>query len=809
MAVSPHLWLVWSWRDLRRRWLMVAAIALIIAVGTGVYAGVGGTTPWRLKSNDASYALLGFHDLKATLPDGGFASTDSLRAAAREIPHADWIAAAEERLVVPIQLDASVDDKVILVAGRLIGAVPDATVNRLFLTSGVAPASATSAMTVTLESKFADVHGLTQTGTVRISGGTEVRYASLGYTPEYFRVVGRPGTLATEAGFGVLFATLADAQTLTDHNGQVNDLVLRLVPGADADLVAGEVRDALAAVGATVETRDDDLVYHGLYEDARNDQQTWDFFAILILIGAGFAAFNLISRLVEAERHQIGVGMALGVPSRSLAIRPLLVGVEVAALGAVLGVGTGLAAGAGMRAVLEDSLPMPVWLTPFPLGRYVRAAALGLLVPIVATLIPVMRAIRVEPVDALRSMPGAGRASGRLGAGLAPLARHLPGRVVTSLPLRNLLRASRRTTFTALGIAAAITTVVAVIGMFDSVFDSIDRIDTELTAMSPDRLQVSLEQYTPVSLIEQAPVAADLVSDADVGLRIGSRLIANDTEIDAFVELLDMDAAMWRPAVSSGRLPDAGEGIVLAKKAASDLGVSVGDAIVLHHPVRDGTSFVLVDTELPVSGIHDNPLRFLAYLDAGDAHLFNMDGLANLINVRPAAGVSQDDVKRALFSQPGVATVDTVGGIGPEYRERFAAVSGVLRILETAAFALALLIAFNSASIAMEERQREQATMFAFGLPPRTVMRLLVTESLLVGILGTLVGIGSGYRAMTWIIHQFTTSTVPDLGLTARLSLSTIVPTIVLGVLVVAAAPLLTLRRLTRLDIASRLRVLE
>lgn len=33
------LWLRWSWRDLRRRWLMVSAIALIIAIGTGVYAG--------------------------------------------------------------------------------------------------------------------------------------------------------------------------------------------------------------------------------------------------------------------------------------------------------------------------------------------------------------------------------------------------------------------------------------------------------------------------------------------------------------------------------------------------------------------------------------------------------------------------------------------------------------------------------------------------------------------------------------------------------------------------------------------------
>lgn len=135
--------------------------------------------------------------------------------------------------------------------------------------------------------------------------------------------------------------------------------------------------------------------------------------------------------------------------------------------------------------------------------------------------------------------------------------------------------------------------------------------------------------------------------------------------------------------------------------------------------------------------------------------------------------------------------------------------TGILRIIEMASLALALLIAFNSAGMAMEERVREQATMFAFGLPVRTVMRLLMTESLLIGVLGTAVGIGGGCLAGSWIIHRFTTSTVPELAIDAVLTGRTLGLTIVLGVLVVAAAPLLALRRLTRLDIASRLRVLE
>ena len=60
---SLRLRIIWSWRDLRRRWLLVTALALVIAVGTGVFAGLGGTSAWRLQSNDRSYASLRMHDL--------------------------------------------------------------------------------------------------------------------------------------------------------------------------------------------------------------------------------------------------------------------------------------------------------------------------------------------------------------------------------------------------------------------------------------------------------------------------------------------------------------------------------------------------------------------------------------------------------------------------------------------------------------------------------------------------------------------------------------------------------------------------
>ena len=81
----------------------------------------------------------------------------------------------------------------------------------------------------------------------------------------------------------------------------------------------------------------DEPAHRILYKDAEGDQKLFEIFAYLILAGAAFAAFNLASRIVEAQRREIGVGMALGVPSRELAIRPLLLGAEIAVAGTVLG----------------------------------------------------------------------------------------------------------------------------------------------------------------------------------------------------------------------------------------------------------------------------------------------------------------------------------------------------------------------------------------------------------------------------------------------------------------------------------------
>lgn len=804
------LWLRWSWRDLRRRWVLVSTIALIIAIGTGVFAGLGGTSDWRRRSQDASYARLLAHDVRAVTSTGTFVPEGSLASAVRQaLPEA---VAVEERLVVSTQVDASTAAETILVPGRLVGidVAAGGTVDLVHVADGVGLADGARAV---LEAKFAAAHDLPPSGTILLGGDRALTYDGLGFGPGEFLVRDRLGGVFGEAGFAIVYLPLTTAQELAGLPGAVDQALVRLPEGADRQAAAERLEEVLAGAlpeaAVSVETSDDDPVRTALYEDADNDQQTWNVFAFLILLSASFAAFNLISRIVESERREIGVGMAIGAPPRLLAVRPMLVGAQVALIGVVLGVVVGVLFGAGMRRLLVSFLPLPVWETPFQVGRFARAAALGVALPVVATVVPVWRAVRAEPVEATRS--SAYSAMGR-GGRLTDLLRRVPTpgrRITTQLPFRNVVRAPRRSLLTVLGIGISITALVVVLGALDTWLGAIDRGQAEASRVTPDRVVVDLDRFYPVDGEElRGLLASPVIARAEAGLKLVGQVRAgpDGEEIDLLPEVVDLSSPIWSPTLL-GAVGDVRDGIVLSEKAARDLGVRPGDQVIVRHPQRVGLGYRLVDSTLPVSALQPNPLRFTAFLDRSQAARFGLEGLANTVQVDSAVGV--DELKRALFGLPGVASVQPVSALGDVVENLIEQFIGILRLLEGAVLALALLIAFNSASISADERAREEATMFAFGVRVRTVLGMLTAESVLLGIVGTVLGLVVGFFTLRWMIESMMAETMPDVGFEVLLTPGTMLATVVLGVLAVALAPLFTARRLHRMDIPSTLRVLE
>ncbi len=817
---NMKLWLRWSWRDLRSRWVQVLAIAVIIALGTAVFAGMGGQKTWRIKSYDESYARLNMFDLRVELASGGYVDQNDLIETLRGI---DGVADVNTRLISPTLVDASHEGDLILVRGRLIGMDVSAEnpINGVYVDSehGRTLTAADSGQNVAVvEYKFAKHYGLEPGHPIRVSGDISLEMIGAGHSPEYFLVMPGTGEYFAEANFAAVFVPLDTAQQLTGRQGLVNDALLKLKQGADpaavTEAIKARLAEALPNTGVTVTTKADEPVHQLLYEDAKGDQQTWDSLATLFLIGAALGAFNLAGRMVEAQRREIGVGMALGVPRRWIAFRPMLVGLQIAVLGTVLGIVIGLGLSQAFAGILKSIAPLPFYDFDFYAPGYIRAILLGITIPFAATLLPVWRAVRVPPVDAIQTGYMVAK-----GGGLSWIANHLPlpGRSFTHMPIKNVLRSPWRTTLTVLGIAIAVLLMVVVMGTLDTYVHAMDQADEAFRHTGRDRVLVNLNFFYPVSNGEISalrsltkPDGSPLFAQTETALQLGGTLKHSGTEIETSLELHDMQNAIWTPRLVKGQLTNGQPGLIISQKAAEDLGVDVGDTVLFEHPQRTGLiTFKWVESELPVVGIHDNPLRPLSYMDLNAAALMGLDNATNRLVLSPAPGVGEDDIKLAMLTQQGVSSVEPISDFSKAVEGMLELITEMLFILSGVVLVLSFLIAFNTTSISVDERVREIATMFAFGLRIRTVTRMQMLENFIIGAMGTIIGFIGGWAVIEYLFTHIDSRELDELRFVIKLGPQTVLLAILVGVVVVALTPVLSVRRMRRMNISSTLRVME
>ena len=822
--MTLRLLIKWSLRDLRARWIQVVTISLVIGLGIGTFASFNSMTEWRKASNDASFEATRMYDLRVGLSDGSFVPKDQLTRIIESIPSANAIEGVEERLTIPTQLrveaiDAEGIEQTVLVPGELVGmdfTDPDGiSVNRVHVTEGrELDLSDAGQLNVLLEHKFAVAHNLPPEGEALLAGGQTVRYVGHALAPEHFIVITEGGGFLAHASYVVVFSSLETVQEVAERPGLVDEALIRISDAVSRETVIGELERALSAelpqVGSNVTQDIDDPVYLSITEDVEGDQQTTNIIAFAIFIGAVFAAFNLTSRMVETQRREIGVAMALGVPPRQIALRPLIVGAQIAVTGVIFGLIVGWLLAQALKGVLNEFVPLPVWLSPFQYEIFIAVTIVGLLVLLVSIGYPVWRSVRVNPIDAIRTGHLAAR-----GGGLAPLMTRVPapGSTFAQLPFRNVARAPRRAFLTIMGIAAAVAVTVVLVGILDSYLETLRQGRDELLSTSEERLQIDLALPAPYdSSVVDGIRHASTIDTIEPGLRIFGALSApnTDEEFDVIIRFIEFDSDIWKPTAVRGSLDTTAPGVVVSQKASADLGIDVGDSIILTHPVREGfTSFSLQDSALPVLAVHPHYIRNTVYMDNDHLDLLNVPDVTNRITAIAVPGTEIVDVKEELFPLSGVVSVTTVAEEANLTEELLNQFISVMRLMQLVPLLLAILIAYNTANIAMDERRREHATMAAFGVPYRTILRMAVVESTILGALATIIGSVLGFGLMLYITEVLLPRTTPDLGLVITFSVTSVLTLVALGVIAVGLAPLLTTRRLRRTDIPSTLRVME
>jgi putative ABC transport system permease protein len=615
--------------------------------------------------------------------------------------------------------------------------------------------------------------------------------------PVVVEVVGivATGGAADAADERTVVVPLSVVQSVLGLDG-VGQVDIRLAPGTSQDAVVSELARRIT-VDPYVLSVPADLAA-SLRASTAEFQATLAMIAVISLFVGAFLVFNTLSLTVVERSREVGLLRAAGATHGQILVFVLVGALVLGLAGSVLGlvVGAGLGALVGVGIQLTGTAPFAVPDVPPEIAAI--AIAVGTVTALAGGLEPAWRATRISPIEAvrLRADPTGARqarlrwllvvipavalvglvvwpggtddlASLRALAVygilvlatllspllITPLARivGLPFALFARLDERlargSLSRDRSRTTLTLGALAVGLATIVAIGGVAQQArlaasawLTSVVPGDEVATSIRPIGLDEEIggllaavpgvERVTPVATFDLAYRGVRL----DGAAVVGSDLLADGRL--TFVQG-DRDSAL--------RALDDGGAVILARSTADRLGLSVGS--VMPFTATGGSR-----PELRVVGVVERSLPgrtgeslMVGWSDASEA--FGVTG-ADFFGVRyqpgqmPVAQSQLEATARSLALEP--ASLDRVQGA---VQDALARVFGLFDALALVAVLIAALGIVNTLSMSVLERVRELGILRATGMTGRQVARMVMIEAGILGLVGSLIGIGTGLAA--------------------------------------------------------------
>ncbi len=575
----------WSIRDLKQRWIQVIAIATIIALGIGVYTGLSSTTPWRKAAFEDSNNVLNMFDLKMSMSAGGWINQTELNSLIKNLTHFNDLKAIQFRINFPTTVNASNLNQSILVNGRIIGinmseGSEKVRVNGFSVTEGRHIQSNDRLGNVWLvEYNFANYNKIrVNNRPFQISGGYELTHIGTVLTPEYFVVV-EGSLIFAQSSFCALFVPMETAQVILQQTigipqGYVNEVLFLFKDNTDTTLFTQELEDQVNSLypqlNIDLMEKDEHPSHELQLEDIPGDQEMYYIFSFLILLIAIFGAYNLISRVVNSQRREIGINMALGVPPRVIAIRYFLFSAEIALGGIFFGYIFALIFGHSLGGVIQKLTPYVIWREWLVMDLFAQGTLIGIIIPLFASFFPIWRATRMPPIQAINTgvRIGAGRSFSRFLTHI-----RLPGSIFLQIPFRILTRNLRRTVSTCGGIALAICVLVGVIGFVDGADILLANEQSIIKGTSENRVGVSLNNFYNTSMFPVTNITNhENVKSAEIMLEFPVILYSESGSIDIILRSFNLTNEIWTP-ISKQELEGSNltKGAIISLEAAKDL----------------------------------------------------------------------------------------------------------------------------------------------------------------------------------------------------------------------------------------------
>ncbi|MGI9538821.1 MAG: ABC transporter permease [Miltoncostaeaceae bacterium] len=598
------------------------------------------------------------------------------------------------------------------------------------------------------------------------------------------------GTSDGLAGATAVLYTLPEMQRLAGLEGKLDSISVAADDGVSED----ELRDRIAAVlppGVKATTARDEEAEQS--SDLTDQLRPITFgllgFAFVSMFVAAFIIFNTFSITVAQRARQLALLRAVGASGpqvrRMVLIEALVLGIVASVVGLFCGLGIAWVL-TGLFGVLGFELPSTA--LQFLPRTWIVAVGLGVVVTLLASILPARRASTVPPIAAMRAdfALSSGSDSSRavvggvvavlaaaviglsfavndtllavvllaVGAllllvgvgGLAialirPLASTIgwPARKLGGVPgklgCENAMRNPRRSAVTAAALMIGLALVAAsAIGT--------SSLNASFSALLGDQFPAGfIVSPTGNSELPFSPeVAAAIKQEPLVGpvgqARSGSFRVQGKDETLTGVNLPDF-GELHDPDFVDGDWVDLVPGtLAMRESQAEDLGVSVGSALSL--------DFAAGPRDFTVVALYDESIfgDYFITLDDYEANYSVQQDVVVFAN--PAEGADQDaaqrQIEQAIAPFPQVQ-VQNEQQFKDDLEANLNQLLGLVLVLLLFAIIIAIFGIVNTLALSVFERTREIGLLRAVGLGPRQVRLMVIWESVIVSVIGGLLGL--------------------------------------------------------------------
>jgi putative ABC transport system permease protein len=647
------------------------------------------------------------------------------------------------------------------------------------------------------------------------------------------------------------------AQQLFDKEGEFDQIQVAAKSGVTPEKLVGEIRPLLPATAQvktaeaqTQEAVDDVNSTLGIF------QKILLAFGVIALFVGAFVIANTLSITIAQRVREFATLRTIGGSRRQVLKTVLLEALVIGLLASVLGLFLGLGIAKALDALFAAiGVNFPKTGTVFATRTIVVSILVGVVVTLLASLRPAIKATRVPPIAAVRegaTLPvtrlsrfgpvfslatlalgilllvygifgsGMSTASRLLALGFGtlilfvgvavnakravrPLASVLGwpgarvGGLAGTLARENAMRNPSRTasTASALMIGLALITFVAILGagLRSSFSDAVDKLfvaDYALTAENG---------FDPFTKQADEAVGVTPGITAVTPIRAGdARVFGDNTQISAVKPNLSEGVAVdWLPGSKNAAARLGANGAFVDKDYAKDHHLELGSPI----PVTTPTGKVL---QLRLKGIFDPPKGGSPFgpvtmsAETFDANYASPQNLMTLIKIKGGATPSNTARLDLALNRFPDAKVQTAAQFKKTQEDDINLVLNVLYGLLGLSVIISLFGVVNTLVLSVFERTREIGMLRAVGMTRRQVRRMIRYESIITALIGGALGIVVGT-----FLAVLTTQALSDEGIVLAIPWRTIalfvLGTIAAGIL----AAMFPARRASRLNILKAL----